>query len=151
MYKRILVPLDGSARAEAIMPHVEGLARCFGATLILLQVIEPAPVILDPQDLQAAAFVDEMSIREEEARKYLAARQAALQSAGVASETRLARGPVVQTINSLADSETVDLIAMASHGRTGLAQVFFGSVALGVLHHATRPLLLVRSDGPQQP
>jgi nucleotide-binding universal stress UspA family protein len=55
------------------------------------------------------------------------------------------RGPVVETIINVAEREGADLTAMASHGRTGLERVFYGSVAVGVLHHVDRPLLLVRS------
>jgi nucleotide-binding universal stress UspA family protein len=55
-------------------------------------------------------------------------------------------GPVVEAILTTAECEKVDLIAMASHGRTGLAQVFYGSVAAGVLNRIDRPLLLVRSQ-----
>jgi nucleotide-binding universal stress UspA family protein len=51
----------------------------------------------------------------------------------------------VEAITKTAELEGADLIAMASHGRTGLSQVFYGSVAAGVLHRANRPLLLVRS------
>jgi nucleotide-binding universal stress UspA family protein len=56
-------------------------------------------------------------------------------------------GPVVETILRVAERYEAGLIAMASHGRTGLGRVFYGSVAAGVLHGADRPLLLVRSGG----
>jgi nucleotide-binding universal stress UspA family protein len=56
-------------------------------------------------------------------------------------------GPIVRTIINIAQQEEADLIAMASHGRTGLSQVFYGSVAAGVLHAVDRPLLVVRSAG----
>ena len=64
---------------------------------------------------------------------------------GIASEAHVVHGPVVETIIKIAERESVDLIAMASHGRTGLQRVFYGSVAAGVLHRADRPLLLIRS------
>ena len=57
------------------------------------------------------------------------------------------QGPVVGTILNVAEREQVDLIAMASHGRTGLARVFYGSVAAGILQQVDRPLLLIRSEG----
>jgi nucleotide-binding universal stress UspA family protein len=56
-------------------------------------------------------------------------------------------GAIVAEIIDAAEREGADLIAMASHGRTGLARVFYGSVAAGVLHRVDRPLLLVRSEG----
>jgi nucleotide-binding universal stress UspA family protein len=57
----------------------------------------------------------------------------------------LGDGPIVEEIINIADRENVDLIAMASHGRTGLPRAFYGSVAAGILHRIDRPLLLVRS------
>jgi nucleotide-binding universal stress UspA family protein len=54
-------------------------------------------------------------------------------------------GPVVESIIKAANTEDVDLIAMASHGRSGLGHVFYGSVAAGVLNRIDRPLLLIRS------
>ncbi|MCB0137738.1 MAG: universal stress protein, partial [Caldilineaceae bacterium] len=55
-------------------------------------------------------------------------------------------GPVVTAILDVAEREKADLIAMASHGRTGLSRVFYGSVAAGILHKADRPLLLIRAS-----
>ena len=102
MFSKILVPLDGSKRAETILPYVEQLAQQNDADVVLLQVLAP----------------------------------------GAALE----QGPIVRTILDVAERENVKMIAMASHGRTGLARVFYGSVAAGVLHQADRPLLIVRAD-----
>ncbi len=56
------------------------------------------------------------------------------------------QGPPVEAIIAMAKEENVDLIALASHGRSGLARVFYGSVAAGILHRADRPLLLIRAS-----
>jgi nucleotide-binding universal stress UspA family protein len=61
------------------------------------------------------------------------------------ARTSVYYGPVVQAITRAAECECADLIAMASHGRSGMSQVFYGSVAVGVLHRVNRPLLLVRA------
>jgi nucleotide-binding universal stress UspA family protein len=66
---------------------------------------------------------------------------------GISVKTIVLRGTVVNNIISVSESEDVDLIAMASHGRTGLGRVFYGSVAAGVLHQVDRPLLLIRARG----
>lgn len=145
MYKKILVPLDGSHRAEAILAHVEELATCFEATVILLEVIEPVPVIVDAHESVVTLQMDEMKFREQEAKAYLANRTDQLRQKGIKVGTRIVNGAVVDAILSLAESEGVDLIAMASHGRGGLERMVFGSVAEGVLHRATKPLLLIRS------
>ena len=72
-------------------------------------------------------------------------RQEALTKKGISSRTILLHGPIVEEIIKVANHEQVDLIAMVSHGRTGLSRVFYGSIAAGVLHRIDRPLLLVRS------
>ncbi|HOA25002.1 MAG TPA: universal stress protein [Aggregatilineales bacterium] len=145
MYNKILVPLDGSGRAEAILKHVEILARCLGSQIIFLRVLEPLPPLIDPGEAPVMLNVEEMKREAEEAERYLRARQGEWRSMGLDARTRIAQGPIVKTILDVAQAEDVDLIAMASHGRTGLAHLFYGSVALGVLHRTDRPVLLVRS------
>jgi nucleotide-binding universal stress UspA family protein len=80
-----------------------------------------------------------------EAETYLAARQGEFREKGIKVRSRVIPGPVVETIINVAEQEGADLIAMASHGRTGLPRVFYGSVAAGVLHRVDRPLLIIRS------
>jgi nucleotide-binding universal stress UspA family protein len=79
------------------------------------------------------------------AEDYLATRQGEFREKGIEARSEVVAGPVVQTIIDAAIRHEADLIAMASHGRSGLARVFYGSVAAGVLHRADRPLLLIRS------
>lgn len=146
MYGKILVPLDGSGRAEAILGHVEALARANGSQLILLRVIEPLAPLIDPGEAPVMLDVDEMRREAEDAERYLRARQGEFRQKGFDARVRLVQGPVVKAIIDVAAAERVDLIAMASHGRSGLANLFYGSVALGVLHRADRPLLLVRAE-----
>ncbi len=64
---------------------------------------------------------------------------------GIDAEAHVTAGPVVRDIVDMAMAEDVDLIAMSSHGRTGLSRVFYGSVAAGVLHQIDRPILMIRS------
>jgi nucleotide-binding universal stress UspA family protein len=146
MYKVILVPLDGSERAEAILPHAEDLARCYRAKVIFLQVVEPEPLIVGPDVVYPVVNEEMMAERTRSAEAYLAERQAEFEARGIEVETRVAHGPVVEEIIHRAERSEVDLIAMASHGRTGLSRVFYGSVAAGVLHKVDRPLFLIRSS-----
>lgn len=146
MYKKILVPLDGSSQAEMIMPHVEALAACLGAEVVLLQVVEPTVFLTDSYDVYPELNAQDSSIRAEEARTYLTDWQGKLTEKGINVRVRVEYGPVVMAILDVATSEEADLIAMASHGRTGLARVFYGSVAAGVLHRVDRPLLLIRAQ-----
>ena len=89
----------------------------------------------------------ELARRTRESENYLAARQGEFREKGIRARTYVTHGDVVETITTIAECEGADLIAMASHGRTGLARVFYGSVAAGVLHRVNRPLLIIRSNG----
>jgi nucleotide-binding universal stress UspA family protein len=146
MYRRILVPLDGSTRAEKILPHVEGLAKCLDGEVILLRVFEPDWSQVDYFG-HPPEFYD--ALREDcraEALDYLKLIQEDFLGRGLRVQVFAEEGAVVKTILSIAEREDVNLIAMSSHGRTGLSHVFYGSVAAGVLHQINRPLLLVRSE-----
>jgi len=147
MYKTILVPLDGSKRAEAILPHVENLAQLCDARVIFLEVVELVHVDMGPDGmspvLDAQIVEQEMHLAD----SYLSALQDEFRKRGIEARKRVAYGSVVGQIMNVAKQEEADLIAMASHGRTGLSRVFYGSVAAGVLHSVDRPLLLVRSVG----
>ena len=147
MYRRILVPLDGSKRAESILPYVEDLARVHGSTIIFIQVIEPVTAMVSPYDL--AAYVDNGLTETcmKDAEKYLTSLTNEYTQKDLRARYRVEQGPIVRTIIDIAREEDADVIAMASHGRTGLARVFYGSVAAGILQQADRPLLLVRACG----
>ncbi len=150
MYKKILVPLDGSELAESILPNVEELARHFGSTIILLQVLElPHLVGLPKGDVYDALpqmTPAEVSQYLTETRRYLDRVANRLQEKGIDSRGLVEYGPVVVTIMRVARQEDIGLIAMASHGRGGLADVYYGSVAAGVLQRIDRPLLIVRAQ-----
>jgi nucleotide-binding universal stress UspA family protein len=147
MYNTILVPLDGSKRAEAILPHVRKMARHYNAKLILTEIIVAEPVT----DMDYRVETDEKTIERspatplEIAETYLANIQKDFESENIETEAHIGEGPIAETIIEIAKHANADLIAMASHGRTGLGHVFYGSVAAGVLHRADRPLLMIRS------
>jgi nucleotide-binding universal stress UspA family protein len=153
MYRKILIPLDGSERAEQVLPHVRELAQGRNTKLLLVHVVEP-PMVAMPMVAHGAptaapvmvSLDDALTRTREEAKAYLQGAKERLESEGLSCETVLEQGGVVQQIVDVADEHDVDLIAMTSHGRTGLATAFFGSVAVGVLHRITRPLLLVRAQ-----
>ncbi|CAN5440144.1 universal stress protein [soil metagenome] len=146
MYQTILAPLDGSQRAERILPYVEELAHKFGSRVILLQVVEPVVPVISPYDAAPLYSTEDIERRTEEAKSYLTKLQGELVAKGIREiKTTVQGGPVVDSILEVAEREQADLIAYASHGRTGLASVFYGSVAAGVLHKTERPLLLIRA------
>jgi nucleotide-binding universal stress UspA family protein len=151
MYKTILVPLDGSSRAEHILPHVENLALNYKARVVFLQVMEPLQ-IANPSLHMTSALTDtvkenlnEFNKRFEEITAYLVECQGKFKEKGIDTRKYVEQGSVVETVIAVAKREKVDLIAVASHGRSGLSRVFYGSVAAGILQQIDRPMLIIRS------
>jgi nucleotide-binding universal stress UspA family protein len=144
MYRKILVPLDGSEVAETTLLHVEELARHLNARLILLRVMDPVPHTVT--DRIGPVRNEDIDLQHEQAELYLSARQRDLADKGVESATIVLQGPPVQAIIETASVQNVDLIALGSHGRGALSSVFYGTVASAILHRLNRPLLLVRAD-----
>jgi nucleotide-binding universal stress UspA family protein len=147
MYKTILVPLDGSHRAERILPHVEKLAQQLKSKVVFMKVIAPDFGIPGPQGPDAQWNLDNMNRQLDEFQSYLDSIEGEFRQKGLQTKAVVEFGRVVRTIIEVADREGADLIAIASHGRSGLSQVFYGSVAAGVLHRADRPLLVIRAIG----
>lgn len=157
MYQSILVPLDGSIRAERILPHVEALALRFKSRVLFLQVLNPLQVANLSlhvsgihTDLVAQSLKD-FGKRYEEVQQYLAGWQGEFREKGIDARKFIEQGPIVETIIMVAKRENADLIAMASHGRSGMARVFYGSVTAGVLQMIDRPMLLIRSRNLESP
>ena len=144
MYQKILVPLDGSKRAEKILPHVEELAIRYQTKVIFLQVVE-YQTITTPEGAFINYSDQEFDQSKKQAETYLEGIQGEFRGKNIDSQTHVTYGPVVEGIINMAAQEDVDLIAMASHGRGGLSRVFYGSVAAGLLHRVDRPVLIIRS------
>jgi nucleotide-binding universal stress UspA family protein len=151
MFKTILVPLDGSKRAERILPYVEDLAFARESRVIFLQVIEPSVYVAAAS--AATPFYSQEIVESvfDGAKAYLDTLTDEFRTKGLNAKSLVKEGVAVHTILEVAEQEKADLIAMASHGRTGLARVFYGSVAAGILQRADRPLLLIRADDPSSP
>lgn len=145
MYRRILVPLDGSARAESILKHVEGLAAGGNTTVIFMQVVQDTVVSDGYKSIQFQQSKEISEKKAAEAESYLSAIAGVFREKGIKTRKIVENGSVVAAILRVAQREAADLIAMASHGRGGLSRVFYGSVAAGILQAIDRPLLLIRS------
>ncbi len=152
MYQTILVPLDGSPRAEQILSHVEQIAIQFKSKVIFMQVLEPIQVVT-PSLLHVSSAVTDavkeslknFNRRYKDITEYLTECQNKFRGKGIDTRKFVEQGPVVETIISVAQREKADLITIASHGRSGLSRVFYGSVAAGVMQKIDRPILIVRS------
>ena len=144
MYQTILVPLDGSKRAERILKHVEALAHCFNARVIFLQVVT-APNLVGYDESGILLYSHNLEQLAKETKSYLNSLKGEFREKGIEAKTCVVGGGVVEQIIDCALKENVDLVAMTSHGRTGLARAFYGSVTAGVLNLIDRPLLIIRS------
>jgi nucleotide-binding universal stress UspA family protein len=143
--RRILVPLDGSDIAEQVLPQVRPLARAIGAEVVLLRVAVEQPATMISSDWFFVPGDDEFEDEEQKAQVYLDDVAASLRGEGIQVSTATDVGPVAGTIIDYAQANHIDLIAMCTHGRTGLARWAFGSVADKVLRAGSTPILLVRA------
>jgi nucleotide-binding universal stress UspA family protein len=153
MYAHILVALDESQNAEQILPHVEALAQRFDSRVTLVQVTTSAETIM-ASTAQSVSFTETMPIdpfpiaqaEAAAAQTYLEGVAGRLRAVGVQVEHEHPDGPAAETLVQRARELGAELIAMTTHGRTGLGRVVLGSVAESVLHRAPCPMLLLRLD-----
>ncbi len=145
MYKKILVPLDGSELARRALDEAEKLANCFGAEIVLFEVVPFMPIYGSPE-LVTPLIVDEK--QKEAAQKYLANLGEELKKKGfkVTAVVRTGQQVAVEIID-FAKESGANLIVMCTHGRSGISRWVLGSVALKVLTRAETPILLIRSKG----
>jgi nucleotide-binding universal stress UspA family protein len=150
MYSKILVPLDGSRRAESVLRNVEELALRLKSQVLLLKVVDLAAPIGAAEPAYAALRQQGMERAAREARAYLTPLQGKFREKGIDVHTLVAFGRTVDAVLETAESQGVDLIAVSSRGRSGLARVVEGSVAAGLLQKARRPLLFIPSGDIQR-
>jgi len=144
-YKHILVPLDGSELAEMALPHAFAMARLSQAQIITLQVIVPIAYDLDP-DVDNPDFIAQQGERYcALARKYLKGICERVGCENITVHTEAKMGSPAETIIDYTHQQSIDLIVMATHGRSGLKRWVYGSVADKVLRGANIPVLLVRA------
>jgi len=146
-YRRVLVPLDGSPMAEAIVPFILGIAGPLDMTVRLIGVVEP----FQPTMTEDAGTVmaQDVAARTRGTEQYLASIAAELRARGIDADTEVRCGAAATTILSAARSFRADLIAMSTHGRSGFGRLLFGSVAEQVLRHADVPVFLMRQTEAQ--
>ncbi len=142
MYKRAVVPLDGSPVAETILPLILEIAGPLDMQVVLLRVVQPLPPMLIEGSRHVVAEAAEA--RRIDAEEYLAALAVELRGKGIRVETRVRRGTPAPEILAGAREAEADLVAMTTHGRSGLGRLLFGSVAEEVLRHSDIPVFLMR-------
>ncbi len=148
MFQRMLLPLDGSKRAERAIPIAARIARASGGSLILLRVVgtqiefgtyitEPSVLIQEALELDLTRAID-----------YLARIKRSNELTGIEATVEVRSGGAAQTILDVAQMRHVDLIVMCSHGETGFRRWVLGSVAQQVTRHSPLPVLVLRDGGP---
>jgi nucleotide-binding universal stress UspA family protein len=153
-YGRILVALDGSELSERVLPHIQALAKEFGARVTLLRVIAPSALVTEvPEGAVPGARRQEgiapcSDVERQEVVSYLTSVAARLQDEGLSVDFAQREGPAAEVIVEQARDLRADLIAMSTHGRGALARMVLGSVAGEVLRSAPCPVLLVRAHQP---
>ncbi len=152
MYDKILVPLDGSKLAECVLPHVENLAKgCSIKEVILLRVCESVSILSDYPGGMPTTWEEHLAQiaahEHQQCSLYLEDIEKQLKDSGlmVRSESRL--GDAANEIIDFTDKNDVDLIIIATHGRSGPSRWAYGSVADKVLRSTCVPVMLVRAPG----
>lgn len=147
MLQHLLVPLDGSARAEQALPVAARIARASGGSLLLVRVVSP-PVDASEGMFPVPLVSEQISEAElAEATAYLRALAASPVCAGVDTRLEACYGLPVQQLLACAEAPGVDLVVLCSHGRSGFLRRVLGSVAHALLRQCTRPLLVLRHTG----
>jgi nucleotide-binding universal stress UspA family protein len=144
MFYNLLVTLDGSELAEVVLPYVEEVANRFSCRkLILLQVVPPLRYFVEEGIFQ---MEDTREKLKTDAWGYLQQVRARLQRKGLEVETEVRYGEVADEIIDCAHDRGVDLLAMSTHGYSGIKRWVFGSVAEKVLRGINIPILLIRPE-----
>ncbi|MCB9100551.1 MAG: universal stress protein [Anaerolineales bacterium] len=149
MFKRILIPLDGSDLSEKALPLAVTLAHQFNSKVMLIRTVEVSyPTFLAPHLTSATAvsISESYEAARQAAETYLLAQQEVLQQQGLNVDVILCEATPADGILHTAGENQVDCIVMSTHGRGGLARWTLGSVADKVARHAPCPVLLVRQN-----
>jgi nucleotide-binding universal stress UspA family protein len=149
VYKRILVPLDGSELAECVLPHVESIAKgCGVEQVILLRVVEPIDRFCDVEGCITEETMTSIDAdNKAAAEKYLDQLIERTRYGEVPVKPEVIAGQPGKSIANYAAKNSIDLIAIASHGRSGISRFTWGSVADRVIHSASVPVLMIRAPG----
>ncbi len=143
MYKKILVPLDGSATAETVLPYAEALAAGFKTSLELVSVIDIGAMAAHLAGDKVHRLDAIIATEEKKSTSYL--EQVAKTLSRVPTACRIVRGHAAEAILETTSRDGDMLIAMATHGHSGAKRWLLGSVAEKVLRGTTHPLFLVRA------
>jgi nucleotide-binding universal stress UspA family protein len=149
MYKKIMVPLDGSELAECVLPHVEAIARgCEVKDVIFVRAVEHLQLPSGSEWLPSPEEQKQIeSSHRSDAQDYLNQLVGRLDYGGVNRHTEVIMGKAAEGLGDYAEKSGVDLIVIATHGRSGVSRWVWGGVADRILRSACVPVLMVRAPG----
>ncbi|MFH1488305.1 MAG: universal stress protein [Pseudomonadota bacterium] len=150
MYQKIMVPLDGSELAECVLPHVEAFLNRFqSCKVVFVRVVNPIPVSFGLET--SPTFFEEAESSElamkSSAEEYLNQVVAGFKEKAGKTELAVLMGRTAESLIDFAESQNVDLIIIATHGRSGISRWVMGSVADRILHSSHAPILMIRAQG----
>ncbi len=162
MYQKIMIPLDGSQLAECVLPHAEAFLRNgLVKKAIFIRVLEPFPLKLYDdvaETFMTSAYenayiqkLDSWEKLEEERRNsvltYLEQIASRFKQYGSEIKCEVPGGPAAETLAAYAENNDIDLILIATHGRSGVGRWLMGSVADRILHSSRVPVLMINAAG----
>ncbi len=150
MYEKIMVPLDGSELAECVLPHVEGLIKgCHVSNVVFVRVVEPitAPVGIGNVYIGREESRERESTRKSAVKDYLNQIVDRLKYEGTELHSEVLVGRVADSLADYTEKNDIDLILIATHGRSGVTRWVRGSIADKILRSSNAPVLMVRAPG----
>ena len=146
MYNKILVPLDGSPEAECVIPHLETIAKTGVEDIELISVVEPIEIPTRGRIALSEDDLKQITLElKSETHKYLDQVAKRLTRAGIKVHPIILTGKPAESLIHYIDSNDIDLVIMATHGRSGITRLFWGSIAEKVLRSVNVPVLLVKN------
>lgn len=148
MYRKILVPLDGSENSECILEHVRTVAMgCHVSGVVLLRVIEPFPAYYMDYRISEEFIRQSQDAAKANAKEYLVKVADNMKKAGMSASTVVLEGKAADAILDYAAKNGVDLIIISTHGRTGVSRWALGSVTDKVVKASNAPVMVVAPAG----
>jgi nucleotide-binding universal stress UspA family protein len=148
MYNKVMVPLDGSELAECVFPHVEAFIKGFRLTeVVFVRVIEPFKLSTSSGYTRIEQVKEDEATRQSAAKEYLDQVVDRLKHEGILLQNEVLVGKVADSLTDYARKSNIDLIIMATHGRSGVTRWVMGSIADKILRSSNIPVLMVRAPG----
>ena len=152
-FKKILIPIDGSPFSEASIPYVKELAKETGGEIILLRVSEPPVLSADRSPAIKPSWEEYRDILmteiQRQAEEYMEGIKANIEKSGIKVSSQAILGKAAESILQVAKKENINLIAMTTHGRTGVSRWVYGSVASRIVEESLQPVMLIRPSVPK--